>query len=786
MRINNARIVAGTVCYWLFFLLLRSISWVPAPLINTLGLGFLAVVPGALTVSLFRFKSLEAWAKLGLSVVLSVLELMLLVLVSNSLLQHLGVHRPLDVPFLVLDISVLIAGLLVLYWKKARLQLFDTRDRLRQLFPLRYDVWLAFLPLLFVFLSIIGATSLNNNGTNIAVVANLLFIAIYCIAVCFRSRNIGPNTIPTAIFFIALSLLLMTSLRGWFTTGHDIQREFRVFLLAKNNGVWHIQDFRDPYNACLSITLLPTIFFNLLRFGDAYIFKIVFQVLFAITPVMIYLLLKKWTSYAFAFLATVYYMAFPTFFTDMPMLNRQEIAILYFVAGLYIMFQDEVPIRIRRRLFLIFGVGLTVSHYSTTYSVLAIIGGALVFWVPLKKLGRWMSRKRPTKKNMLVAADWRLSDPKRFVVSMLVSLTAISFVWTSVLTNTGGHATVVLKETVQAALHSFQQEGPKASETNYSLFSFKKLDPVKELQDYQAKFVDSKRQQDAAAYYPTTSYAAYDIAVSDTGQLPLTSLGQKLSQVGFNIKSFNFTLRQGIAKILQLLMVVGFVYILFRHDYIKKLDTDLLALSFGSIVFVALQVVLPVLSVEYGLLRAFQQTLIILGLFVMLGSVALFSLVPGKRLKVFLPMLAAVLFFVSSTGLITQGLGGYTAQLHLNNQGPYYDNYYLHKTEVAGITWLDSVVGSKASNAAEVQSEVQTDRYSLNKVDSLSGIGAGNDIFPGLIRRNSYVYVGYTNVHKQEASLYYNGNQITYTYPLLFLDQNKNLVYSTSGSRVYR
>ena len=61
------------------------------------------------------------------------------------------------------------------------------------------------------------------------------------------------------IYLLSLSLLLMTSLRGWFVTGHDIQREFRVFELASGQGVWNIESFPDAYNACLSVTILPTI-----------------------------------------------------------------------------------------------------------------------------------------------------------------------------------------------------------------------------------------------------------------------------------------------------------------------------------------------------------------------------------------------------------------------------------------------------------------------------------------------------------------------------------------------
>ena len=61
-----------------------------------------------------------------------------------------------------------------------------------------------------------------------------------------------------------------------------------------------------------------------------------------------------------------------------------------------------------------------------------------------------------------------------------------------------------------------------------------------------------------------------------------------------------------------------------------------------------------------------------------------------------------------------------------------------------------------------------------------------NDIHPGLIRKDSYVYLGFANVHKQQATLSYNSNLITYTYPIQFLDDSKDLVYSNGGVKIFR
>ena len=87
---------------------------------------------------------------------------------------------------------------------------------------------------------------------------------------------------------------------------------------------------------------------------------------------------------------------------------------------------------------------------------------------------------------------------------------------------------------------------------------------------------------------------------------------------------------------------------------------------------------------------------------------------------------------------------------------------------------------------AEYQSEVETERFSLNRVNFFKEVSTINDIYPGLIRKDSYVYLGYANVNKVQANISYGGSNIIYHFPIRFLDENKNLLYNNSGVKIYR
>jgi len=345
----------------------------------------------------------------------------------------------------------------------------------------------------------------------------------------------------------------------------------------------------------------------------------------------------------------------------------------------------------------------------------------------------------------------------------------------------------VVEQTFEALRAGLKGQTLKSSDTDYSLFSTATASPAKDLSTYNEKVVTPERSKNPSLYYPVASYQRYPAhPTTDTIQ-PLTTLGKTLARHGLSITSFNFAFRQSSAKILQILIIIGLVYILFRRPYARSLDSDLIALCIGSVLFVALQVVLPVLSAEYGLLRAFQQALLLLSILLVLGSMAICAWLPTKILKTGLPAMIAVLFFVSSSGVITQALGGYYAQLNLNNSGAYYDDYYTHRQELAAITWLNSLAAqSKAGHRPTI--EVQLDQFMIGKLSAYASpkLDLTDQIYPGLIRKDSYVLLGYANVTKNQAALSYDGNMITYDYPTQFLNQQKDLIYDNGGTEIYR
>ncbi len=74
-----------------------------------------------------------------------------------------------------------------------------------------------------------------------------------------------------------------------------------------------------------------------------------------------------------------------TFYRELMSLGRQMIAELFFVLLLFLFLDEKIDKRPKAILFIIFTLGLTVSHYSTSYVYLYILTFAWILTVLLKK-----------------------------------------------------------------------------------------------------------------------------------------------------------------------------------------------------------------------------------------------------------------------------------------------------------------------------------------------------------------------------------------------------------------
>jgi hypothetical protein len=188
-------------------------------------------------------------------------------------------------------------------------------------------------------------------------------------------------------------------------------------------------------------------------------------------------------------------------------------------------------------------------------------------------------------------------------------------------------------------------------------------------------------------------------------------------------------------------------------------------------------VLLPVLSVNYGVLRAFQQILI----FLILPITLLFVRI-GSRMRPWLGTTLAttttVLLFLLFTGVFAQLLGGVSPALSANNSGLYHGLYYSSSADRRSFVWLKEHLPA--------DSDVRAANFNRAFMHDPEYPFSEPGILPSQADADSFVYLDHAQVVTQRMYAYYESSPLVMTFPLDYYDPAKNRIYSTATTRVYR
>ncbi|MCE5213364.1 MAG: DUF2206 domain-containing protein [Methanobacterium sp.] len=324
---------------------------------------FFTIIPGYLILLIFRLKQTDFLKKVVLSVGISISILMIVGMILNILYPI--IYQPLAlIPVLIsLNILTLMLALLA-YWRNRK---SDKKNSSEYKFDLGDKLSSTLLfPFLFPLLAILGTYLMNISQNNILLLIMLILIPLYLIAVIYYRDRIHPVTYPLSVWLIGLSLLLMHGLTSYHLQGIDVHLEYYSFQLTQNTFHWDLNAYYNPYNACMSITILPMIYQVLSNLGGEYIFKLFMAFIGSITPLLVYLVARKYLASKYAFLTALLFI-FQLFFINLLGAVRQEIAIIFFFLTVMVVFDSEMDKWARKFLIVLFIFSTLISHYSTAY-----------------------------------------------------------------------------------------------------------------------------------------------------------------------------------------------------------------------------------------------------------------------------------------------------------------------------------------------------------------------------------------------------------------------------------
>ena len=729
---------------------------------------FLITILGLLIMLMLKIREIGFWEYLVYIIGLSVAFLMFGGLFINWVLPLAGIDKPLLLVPLLISFNVLLLIFWIIAYKRNKEILLEIKppklDRLNKLFFTT--------PTIFPILSIFGVSILNNQGQNYLTLIMLGGIAVYVFFIVLFRKKLNKNIYPWVILMISIALLLMYSLRSWHILGFDIHQEYQMFLLTKDNFHWSMSNFPGfAYNACLSITILPTIFYSFLNINSEYIFKLVFQIVFSFVPVNVFLFLRKYTKDIIAFLASFFFMSHYEFMAQMPALNRQEISILFFALFLILLFEKNFNSSIKKNFFLvIFGFSMIVSHYSTAYVALLLF--IFVYFICLffrKTKNIKVFSKIYQKLNL---KEKRSSRREKYYLggTLILLLFVFNFLWSFQLTGTSNNLIYAFKMVTSNMGKIFKNE-MISEQARLALGRIVKIYTIDDVKNYSDNISEEYHTNKTwLNFYSPEKYASFTIEPRYSGDISSPNIEVKIINGLTWISKISF----------EIFILIGCFYLLFFMLKKQKIHAEYIIMTLGCIFLIVIVIFVPYISIAYNYERLFQQTLVLLSLPAVLGMLVVFKFLKNKNIIFILIAIISIWLFLSNSGFNSNVIGGAT-QINLNNFGEEYDRYYTHDSEVKSLEWL-----SKYYNQKDV---IYLDRYAILKAYYFSRIEEKNvlkDILPSTIDKNAYVYSGYVNTIHKRTFVYYELKVMSYNFPTEFLNSNKNKIYNNGSSEIFK
>lgn len=234
--------------------------------------------PGYIIYHALNKKSGPPLIVFAFSIAYSILNIYAVGLISVALSHYYSIPNPLSKQTITTSLSIGYLVLTALFFSLKQKNLPFSHLRLPVLGDLHY-----FLHALLVVGSIIGTTLLENSVTNSLLICTYTAIFVLFVFYLFRSERTSNKYIASYLLFAGLSLLLTYSLRSNYISGYDISHEFQYFLQTKAQNNWIPQTIEDAYQACLSITLLPTVLYQISPLNEELIMK--FLMIILISPI---------------------------------------------------------------------------------------------------------------------------------------------------------------------------------------------------------------------------------------------------------------------------------------------------------------------------------------------------------------------------------------------------------------------------------------------------------------------------------------------------------------------
>lgn len=681
----------------------------------------LLLLPAILFMNLFGLREINSILKTILLVGISVSLNLIIGLIINFLLHYLGFKEPLSTYNILLFLNFLIIFSLFFIDKENFSIIIIPKLKF---YLNKYDKFILSFSISIFSLVILGTYQINEFHSNSLLLFTLFLFILIVLSITFFSKKIGTQTYPAVILLLSISLIIILSLRSNHILGMDTHEEFYYFKQTLKGLYWQFNG-ESILESCLSISLLPTVILSITNLSSEFLFKIFSSLILSFSPLIVYVISKKYLDELFSFFASFFFMSQYIFLWTTSN-ARTNLAVFFISLTFMILLIEDIKIFTKKLLFFLFSFCSIISHYGSSYIFLFIIIFYLIeskFFVFYFKIRGNIIEKRSLNKF--------LDNKLNLSIGLLLILIAMIFFWYSQITEIAFNSGFLHVKNIYSHIADFFSYESRGGEIQTVTGKY-----VNEITQY-IKFI---------IYWFTIIYIAF-------GVFYIFSNYKKLLSISDAVK-------------IRLKMIE------------RKIDFDFFVIAVACSTLLFMGFILPFYFQGYNISRAFFLTMPILSFFLVLGGISLAQIFKGNRkLKIFLLLALLISNYMATTNLIDEFFGKKDS-IALDSDSENFDFLYVFDDESMSAKWLGQFSNL---NETMVFTDFTGDRRLVSQgLINWKSIDRELNLLKNESVLNGYVYLRHYNIMKQKLfNKNYFGESFNLERKILY---EKNKCYSNFGS----
>lgn len=332
-----------------------------------LGIIILTFVPGMTILNILKIDDISLPKRLLISEGLSIVFIISLSFLINFVFLYYNYKTPISTNIIILIFTM---AMLFLVYMDRRISNLD--DRFTYKLDLnKLEKVLLSIGVLVLSASLLGVHLINNFNSNKLIIIAYILMILLTLIVYIINKYVSDNCYIFLILLLSISILSMYSFRSSHILGIDSHEEFILYSLILDNQRWE-NYYNSNLDACVSISLLPAVYKIFLGLGPEYAYKLTFISLLFGSPIIVFLISKRYFSSIDSFLSAFLFMSLPYFAKTLVYL-RSNLALFFMGLAIIIGFSLKIRNVYKKLFLLIISIGIILSHYTTAFIYLFVL-----------------------------------------------------------------------------------------------------------------------------------------------------------------------------------------------------------------------------------------------------------------------------------------------------------------------------------------------------------------------------------------------------------------------------